>query len=153
MSCTNKDHSFEYIDFSYYNGWTDYYSVKILPTGEFYVFNSSFKKGQTFLKYYFDKSSLDSIVKLTKLIHGLKIDTAYKRNCQDCEMYNMIIKYRDKKFKLYVYGIYNSNDRTKIVTELVYYALGFTSNYRDSVSANFKFESRTKQFYPPPPLQ
>jgi hypothetical protein len=152
MSCkSHKDKAFDYIDFSYYNGWTDYYSIKILPTGESYVFNDRFKKGQTFLKYQFDKNSLDSIEKLTKLIHLLKVDTAYERNCQDCGMYNMIIKYKDKKFRLYVYGISESNDSIKIVTDLLHYALGFTSKYRDSVSTDFKFESRTRQFYPPPP--
>jgi len=153
MSCKShkENNVFDFIDLSFYNGWTDYYSVKILPSGEAFVFNDKYKKGQTFLKYQFNSNSLDSIEKLTRMIHILNLDTSYIRHCADCGKYNLIIKYKDKKLRLFVYRISDLNDSLKLPNNLVDYILGFTSKYRDSVINDFKFESRTKQFYPPPP--
>ncbi len=147
---SHVDQAFDYIDFSYYSGWNDYYAIKILPSGQSYIFNDNFKKGKFYLTYQLEKNSFDSIAKLTKLIHQLDVDTSYTIDCQDCETYNLIIKYKEKKFRLYVVGLYNSNDRIKIVNNLVYYVLQLTSQYRDSLNTEFKFESRTNQFYPPP---
>lgn len=153
MSCkSHKDNNdFDYIDLSFYNGWTDYYSVKILPSGETFLFNDKFKKGQTYLKYHFDNNSLDSIEKLARMIQKLKLDSSYEKHCADCGMYNLIIKYKNTKLRLYVYGLTDENESIQLPNNLVDYVLRFTRKYQDSIINDFKFESRTKQFYPPSP--
>lgn len=37
--------SFEYIDMSYYDGWTNYYSLKLFDDGKMYVYNNEHRKG------------------------------------------------------------------------------------------------------------
>jgi len=146
--------SFDYIDFSYSNGWSNYYSIKILPAGESFIMNDKLNNNKIYLAFKFDEKALDSLTKLVRKIYYLNLDTVYDKNCDDCQMYSIIIKYKDKKFRLFVNGIDDSNESINFVNNLIHYVMNITGNYNDSLNAIFKFESKTEQFstltIPPP---
>ena len=136
MSCTQRSKEvvcFDLIDVSMYNGWTDYYCLKIFKSGKVFIFNDKFKKGETYFRVNISKNEIDSISKLVEIILDSKIDTFYKRDCQDCGSYNLIIKAENKKFKSFVNGITGSNKEIKCMNNLINYLYKIAERSRDSI--------------------
>ena len=155
ISCRKKAQevpSFELIDLSYCNGWTDYYCLKVFNDGKTYVFNDRHRKGERYFRANLGKKEIDSVSTLVKVILSSKIDTLYKRLCCDCSYYNLIIKTnKGKKFKSFVDGVDYSNKSIDCMNKLTHYLCGIAGNARNSMDTLFIFESRRNEFYPPPP--
>lgn len=155
LSCegekTNESLSFELIDVSMYNGWTDYYCMKVFKDGRIYIFNNNFKKGDSYYKVNVGKIELDSISFLTDKVLATKFDTLYHSRCADCGAYCLIIKTQSKEFSSLVDGINPSNEHLKPMDDLIAYLSKIAVASKSSIDSIFVFKSRTRQFYPPPP--
>src|ERR1035437_11136085 len=81
LSCKNKLQnviSFDLIDISMDNGWTDIYSLKINKEGRMVVYNYNIEKGNKYFQEYLSKTELDSISQFSKIIISSKLDTDRK---------------------------------------------------------------------------
>lgn len=147
----NKQSSFELIDVSMYNGWTDYYCMKVFKDGRIYIFNNNFRKGESYYKVNVGKIELDSISFLTDKVLVAKLDTLYCSRCADCGEYHLIIKTQGKEFSSLVDGVNPSNKHLKPMNDLIAYLSKIAVTSKSSIDSIFVFKSRTRQFYPPPP--
>ena len=153
VSCQEKARnstSFDLIDVSIYNGWTDYYCVKVYQDGKTYIYNNHFKKGETYYSVNIGKSEIDTISAMVTKILASKIDTLYERDCADCGAFNLIINTKTRKFKSLVVG-WESNKEGVCMNQLLGYLGKIIDTSKKAIDSSFKFESRTIQFYPPPP--
>jgi hypothetical protein len=154
ISCkekTKESLSFDIIDVSMYNGWTDYYCMKIFQDGQAYIFNNRHRKGEKYFRINIDKIELDSISALVKLVLSSNIDTLYECGCQDCGAYNLIINSGENKFKSFINGIDSENKEIDSMNDLINYLYSIAEKSRDAIDSVFVFESRNSHFYPPPP--
>ena len=152
-SCKNdlpKTIDFDLIDISMYNGWTDYYSFKIFKDARIYVYNNRFRKGESYFKASLGQKEMDSISKMVKLIYSNKPSPFYHVNCADCGMYNLIIKFKGVKFSSFVHGDFDNDKRVVNMNHLVRFLSQIGGNSMKSFDSVFKFESKTREFYPPP---
>ena len=143
--------SFVYIDMSYYDGWTNYYSLKLFNDGKMYVYNSQHRKGDLYYGCTINNIELDSISKTVGILLSSSIDSLYKRSCEDCGSYNLIIKTNNKKFKSFVQGIDYNNNNIKTMNGLASFLYSIIKSSKTSIDTVFNFESRTPHFLPPPP--
>lgn len=142
---------FELIDLSIFNGWTDFYSLKITNDGKTYVYNNKHRIGETYYTMTLNNVELDSISKMIKPILNSSIDSLYTYDCVDCALFNLIIKTKDKRIKSFVDGIDTKNKDVESMNQLVHFIYQIADKYRNSIDSVFVFESKTKHFYPPPP--
>jgi hypothetical protein len=142
--------SFVYIDMSYYDGWTNYYSLKLFNDGKMYVYNNQHRKGDLYYECTINNNELDSISKTVSILLGSSIDSLYKRSCEDCVRYNLIIKATDRKFKSLVQGVDYNNNNIIIMNDLATFLYSILKSSKASIDTVFNFESRTPNFLPPP---
>jgi hypothetical protein len=142
--------SFNLIDVSIYNGWTDFYCLKLFNDGKTFIYNYRHGKGESYLKVNLGKTELDSLSGLVKIIMTSKFDTLYKNSCADCGAYNLIIKTNDTIFKSFVDGDYQDIE-LKPMRNLISYCYQIGEISLTMTDTIFKYESRNSRFYPPPP--
>jgi hypothetical protein len=144
---------FNSIDYSYDNGWTGVYSIKIDNTGKTYILGEDINKGKLFVRTEITSKSMDSLFTLVNKINSANLDTLYKKNCEDCGYYYLIIKKQSEVVKLFVQGRRNNDNDLMEVNKLSDYLESLISETYDNVKS-VKFESRTSAFnpVPPPPL-
>ena len=155
-TCKNKDdvykvNTFEYIDLSIYDGWSDYYSLKLLNDGNMYVNNYRHRRGNIYFKFNIGNGELDSVSNIVGILLKSSVDTLYYRSCHDCSSYNLIIETSSKKFKSFVQGVDNHNTSTQDMNGLVSFLHNIVRYTTFSIDSVFNFESKTSYFSPPPP--
>jgi hypothetical protein len=156
ICCTNensKDKSFDLIDLSVYDGWMNYFCIKVYNDGQTYILNSNHRKGDIFLKVKIGAAELDSIDKISRLIKNQRIDTLYFGNCADCYTYNLLIKSKQGDFHSHVQSVVERKEII-LMDQLVYFLHKIGRTAFEKLDSAFYFESRTREFYPipPPPL-
>ena len=154
ISCNNTSQdssSFQLIDVSMFNGWTDVYCMKINNKGDTYIFNNNINKGKTYFKTKIGLSEVDSISKYVKIILSSKLDTLYRNSCQDCGAYSLIIKSKNVTFHSRVDGISSTDKEIDAMNDLIDYLYDIAKISRDSLDSNFNFESNAISILPPPP--
>ena len=97
MGCSEKKVkcSFNVIDYSSFNGWTGIYSIKVDSIGRTYIQGEDSKKGNWFIRTEIAPDVLDSLYTLVNNIDFTKLDTLYKKKCEDCGYYYLIINQRN----------------------------------------------------------
>lgn len=152
-SCKQKEidsSPFDFVDVSIYNGWTDFYSLKVLNNGKTYILNDKLQKGIAYYTLTLNQTEIDSLTSLIKLILDSRLDTLYNNSCVDCGRYNLIIQTKNKTFSSFVNGIQDSPD-LNTMNELTDYLYKIAEKGRKSLDSTFIFKSRTRWFFPPPP--
>ena len=139
--------SFDSIDYSFYLGYTE--SIKILSDGEMFIFN--YFETNKYYSLKLDKSDLDSLSNMTKMLFNIKIDSVYQaQNCDHPISFCLIIKSKQGNIMTSYLGDcneakWNSLFRmTKVLSDLCKKAI----EHSDSA---FVFESRSRLILPPPP--
>jgi len=153
-SCLRKDNQilFNKIDYTFYDGWTEYHSIKIDNLGKALILSEHCKKGKLFIEKEISKEELDSLFKLINKINFFNIDTAYYQNCMDCGYYNLIIE-NDKIYRILVENISNDNPDLIQINKFSSYLRDIITssiNKADSIVFNSKIEDFSN--YSPPPL-
>ncbi len=151
MSCSGgkTNLSFNSIDYSCYDGWTNIRSVKIDSIGQINIQGESFKKGKWFIQTEITSSILDSISKLINGIDYTNINKLYQENCMDCGYYLLIIM---PPIKVFVEDSDNDNEDLMQVNKVSKY-LNILIEDICSEMESVQFESKTRDFHfvaPPP---
>ncbi len=156
FSCTSPTQNtvdYSLIDFSYFDGNTDYYSIKLYNTGKMYVYTKQFK-GEP--KYYqcnvIDQKLLYTIQNAAKNLLQMPPDTVYGSMCADCDYYRLIIKSPDKQIHTFVADTDLTDDHIGWMKQIVYPLCEVVRDNEKSVDSIFRFESRTAEFFEPIPL-
>ena len=147
MGCSEKkvEYSFSVIDFSSYNGWTSTYSIKIDSIGQTYIQGEDVKRGKWFIRTEIASEVLDSLCTLVNDIDFTKLDTLYKKKCEDCGYYYLIINQINKTpIKVFVEDNNNNEDLFE-VNKLSQY-LGLIVRTLRLKMESMQFESRNSYF-------
>jgi len=142
--------SFDLVDVTISNGWTDVYSLKVYQDGQIYILNNRIGARDKYFRFTVGKNELDSISKLTEQVLKQDYDTLYDGLCEDCGTFNIIIKSPNKTVQCYVIGI-NDNEQIPLLNQLVIFLYSLADHANNKIDSLFVFESRTKGFYPAPP--
>jgi hypothetical protein len=147
FSCSRFDKndnklSFEVIDASIYDGWTNVSSLKMFNTGKTYICVDKYNEPNLYFTVSVKGKELDSISKMADKIFKSHLDTLYKKGCEDCGYYNLIIKAENKNFKSYVDGRDFQNNNIKSMNELICYLENIISVSKNSIDSAFTFESK-----------
>ena len=87
--------TFKSIDYSFYVGY--FQSIKILSNGGTHIYDSSEYSGTKFYSLTLDKTILDSLSKMTKVLLNLKLDSIYEAPiCDHPISFSLIIKTKEK---------------------------------------------------------
>jgi hypothetical protein len=139
--------SFDSIDYSYYLGYTE--SIKILSDGEMYIFY--YFETDKYYSLKLDKSDLDSLSNMTKMLFNIKIDSVYQAaNCDHPISFCLIIKSKQRNLMTSYLGDCNEAEwnslfrMTKVLSDLSKKAM-------EQSNSAFIFESRSRLILPPPP--
>ncbi len=139
---------FDKIDVSIYDGETNFYSLKILNSGKTYICINKHREPDIFYTFNMGDKELDSISFLVNKIFQTKIDTLYKEDCADCGCYRIIINSKNIVFESKVENINNSIVCLKNMNQLIIYLMQISDTSKKSLDSVFKFESKTREFYP-----
>lgn len=153
---SNKEKEmFESIDFSYYNGWDEYSSIKINKKGATYLCIENYKKGKSYYENTIAKEKVDTLCNLIKQTNFTHLDSTYKANCIDCGYYLLIIKYNDIETKTFVEDINNKEISIKNINAVAKYIVSIITESKEKMVDVYQFESKTKDFQPipPPPIK
>ena len=149
IGCSEKktDLSFNFIDYSYYNGWSTVYSLKIDNLGQAYMQMDDINDSRWFAKIEITPSVLDSLSILVNMIDYVNLDTLYKRNCTDCGYYYLIINKQESiPIKIFVEDTNNNDKKLIKVNELSEYINSFGRAIGLQLKS-IQFESKTRDFY------
>jgi len=155
MSCSEKkiDQPFSIIDYSHYHGWTSVYSIKVDSLGQIYIQGEDINGNKWFIRTEISSTALDSLSTLVNKIDYVKLDTLYKKNCEDCGYYYLIINRRKMPpIKVFVEDTINNDENLIYINELSQYLDTIIETIRQKMKS-IQFESKTKGFYllsPPP---
>jgi hypothetical protein len=142
--------SFDLIDVTIFDGWTDIYCLKVYNDGQIYILNNSLHQRDKYFRINIGREELDSISSLVNIVLNQSIDTLYEARCRDCGSYNIIIKSFNKTLHSYVIGIDNNN-QIPVLNQLAIYLYHLADFANTKIDSVFVFESRKEGFYPPPP--
>ena len=155
-SKNNKSTTFDLIDMSIKQE-TGIYSLKISDLGKTYICFDELRRHSIYYTFNVGEKEIDSINYLVRQIKQIKIDTLYKAHCEDCSSYRIIIKSNDFIIKTMVENSDNSITSLKYMNKLVSYLSYIARTSKNELEMNFKFESKTSEFYPkqfiPPPRE
>lgn len=147
VSCSSQTETeqFDSIDYSSYFGF--FKSVKILKSGETYVYNN----GYYCLKL--NKSQLDSISNMVKSVSNLTLDTIINQP-EDCRYgisFCLIITSKNRKIITSFHGDPYSKKELEPLFNFMEYLNKLSKKTVKSSDSTFVFESINKLILPPPP--
>jgi len=160
-ACTEKKTSstdFDSIDYSFYIG--SYTSIKILSTGQSYIWHesptiwqdSSSSKENNYYSLILDKTILDSLSQMTKKLFEEKIDTFYSpEDINHPISFKLIIKSNKRTLSTKYFG---GLERVKwrSLFNMALFLNHQCEKVTDHNHANFVYESRVRlRVLPPPP--
>jgi hypothetical protein len=144
---TNPD-NFDSIDYSFYVGY--FASIKILSTGQVYIWKQ-YRSENNYYSLTLDKTSLDSISKMTKILFEDKVDSFYTPDEIDHPIsFKLIIKSKKGTLSTKFYGGMERVRQSSVFNMATFLnsQCGYVRKRNDS---NFVFESKAGLVLTPPP--
>lgn len=147
---TNEKLSFNSIDYSSY--WGFYNSIKILNTGEVYIYYTDFEGNTFYYSLVLKKTQLDSISNMVEKLYTIEIDSIYRLERDSGRDFSLIIKSAKSHILTTYSGPYSGVKELTPLFNFLDYLICISENCRKSVKSNFVFESKTKlmKILPPP---
>ena len=155
VSCSREkmNSPFTLIDYTYNDGWTGTYFIKIDSIGQTYIKGYHIKKGKFFVRTEMTPIVMDSLFTLVNSINFTNVDTLYKEHCQDCGYYYLMIDRQNVPINIFVDNINNENIELVEVNKLTNYLnLLVRTIYTKIDSVQFEGDLRGFSLIPPPPL-
>jgi hypothetical protein len=141
--------SFESIDYSFYLGY--FQSIRILSNGATNILDSSGYSDTKFYSFTLDKTVIDSLSKMTKMLFTLKLDSIYQSPIADHPIsFSLIIKTKEKTILTSYSGDLNESKWNSLF-QLVNYLGKLCKEEIEHVDSKIVFESKSRLILPPPP--
>lgn len=111
IECSEKDSIslFEFVDYSFSDGWRKNISVIINKDGDVVVLDDDYCRSKTYISFKLKKAEIDSIKMNISNLDMKNLHHTYIDNCDDCQYYNLLIKISNDTFRIFVRGTNNIN--------------------------------------------
>ncbi len=141
--------TFESIEYSFYLGY--FQSIKILNNGVTQISDSSGYAGTKFYSLTLDKTIIDSLSKMTKMLFNIKLDSTYDAPiCDHPISLSLIIKTKERTISTSYFGDQNESQLSSLF-HLTNYLGGICKKEIEHVDSTFVFDTKSRLILPPPP--
>jgi hypothetical protein len=153
FGCKNSNGQLSFNSIDYSSCWGFDNSIKILNTGEVYIYYKDFQGNTFYYSLALKKTQLDSLSNIIAKLYTIKIDSIYMLERDSGRDFSLIIK-SDKSHIITTYsGPYSGVKELTPLFNFLDYLIRISENCRKSAKSNFVFESKNKlkRILPPPP--
>jgi hypothetical protein len=141
--------TFESIEYSYFVGY--FQSIKILNNGVTQISDSSGYAGTKFYSLILDKTILDSLSKMTKMLFNIKLDSMYDAPIADHPIsFSLIVKTKERTISTSYSGDQIESQWNSLF-HLTDYLGDICKKEIEHVDSTFVFETKSRLILPPAP--